>query len=119
MRERHVLAQPGFVILGPFCNIDPSIRATQHGTQGHENHLAQIVPLRRSRARIRQNRKCLIQRHRHPQQKLRVNLNSVKFTSQRHNPLTVNGFLSEFTTIACAIALVDKGREFMKTMGIC
>ena len=40
----------------------------QHRAQGHEDHLAQIMPLRGARARVRQRRKGFNQGHLHSRQ---------------------------------------------------
>ncbi len=51
--ENQVALEPRLVILGPFGHIHPAIGTAQHCTQRDEDHLGQIMPLRRTRTRIR------------------------------------------------------------------
>ena len=62
-------------------------------------HMAQVLG---PRARVGKPRKCFVQRHFRSRQKSRVDLNSARCTSSRHNRLSVNEFLPRFTTLACA-----------------
>lgn len=79
--------------LPPIPQHPPTYCSTQDGTQCHQNHFTQIVPLRRPRSGFRQDGKRFHQGHLSSRQKSRLHTISLGSTSPCRNLLTVNYFL--------------------------
>lgn len=63
MLDLQVLPQPQLVVFGPVCHFHQGVAAAQYRAQRHHNHLAQIMALGRTGARVRQLRERFPQIH--------------------------------------------------------
>ena len=93
------------VVLGPFSYIHPGVGSTEHRTQRHHHHLAQIVAACRPPTRVVKARKGFSQCHLYPREKPRVEPISTEYTRPCHNPMKVNDYFPGSTTAAYAMAL--------------
>lgn len=65
--QNKVFFEPVFVVAAPLGHVHPVVRPAQHRAQRHHDHLLEIVALRRTSARIGQERESFYQHQFHLQ----------------------------------------------------